>query len=65
MGYSFYRGADCCALVYDLTNANSFENIDKWKNGFIEHAAPHDPATFPFILIGNKSDLEDNRIVQE
>ena len=63
IGYSFYRGADCCALVYDMTNPKSFDNIDKWKEGFIEHAAPQDPRTFPFILIGNKSDLEDNRTV--
>ena len=20
LGYAFYRGADCCALVYDITN---------------------------------------------
>ena len=48
LGYAFYRGADCCALVYDLTNSSSFENLDKWKMGFIENASPSDVATFPF-----------------
>ena len=23
----FYRGADCCVLVYDVTNANSFKHL--------------------------------------
>ena len=48
LGYAFYRGADCCALVYDITNANSFENLNKWKLGFIENASPTDVGTFPF-----------------
>ena len=47
-----------------MTNAKSFDNIGKWKEGFLEHAAPHDPNNFPFVLIGNKSDLEENRTVQ-
>lgn len=64
LGYAFYRGADCCALVYDITNAKSFENLNKWKDGFIEHAAPHDPHTFPFVLIGNKVDRENERRVK-
>ena len=63
LGYAFYRGADCCALVYDITNSKSFENLDKWKDGFIENAGPDDPKTFPFVLIGNKVDREPERKV--
>ena len=48
LGYAFYRGADCCALVYDITNSTSFENLEKWKQGFIENASPTDVASFPF-----------------
>ena len=58
LGYAFYRGADCCALCYDLTNTTSFENLARWKNGFIENAGPTDPASFPFVLLGNKLDQE-------
>lgn len=61
LGYAFYRGADCCALVYDITNSKSFENMNKWKEGFIEHAAPQDPNSFPFVLIGNKLDKDNER----
>ena len=64
LGYAFYRGADCCALVFDITSQKSFENLSKWKEGFIEHAAPQDPSTFPFVLLGNKVDRESERKVK-
>lgn len=64
LGYAFYRGADCCALVFDITNQKSFDNITKWRDGFIEHAAPTDPNSFPFVLIGNKLDRESERKVK-
>ena len=51
-------------MVYDITNTKSFENLTKWRDGFVEHAAPSDPNTFPFILIGNKIDRESDRQVQ-
>jgi len=28
LGVAFYRGADACVLVYDLTHVKSFENLD-------------------------------------
>ena len=40
LGYAFYRGADCCALVYDITNQQSFEALSRWRDGFIENAGP-------------------------
>ncbi len=61
LGYAFYRGADCCALTYDITNATSFQNLLKWKDGFLEHSAPEDPEHFPFVLLGNKVDKEPER----
>ena len=63
LGFAFYRGADCCALTFDLTNAASFDALDKWKEGFIENAGPDDPKSFPFVLIGNKVDRESERKV--
>ena len=50
--------------MYDITSQKSFDNLSKWKEGFIEHAAPQDPKTFPFLVIGNKTDLESDRRVQ-
>ena len=44
-----------------MTNAASFDALDKWKDGFIENAGPDDPKSFPFVLIGNKVDRESER----
>ncbi|CAF3440784.1 unnamed protein product [Rotaria sp. Silwood1] len=62
VGVAFYRGADCCILVYDVTSASSFKSLDIWRDEFLTQAAPHDPENFPFVVIGNKTDL-DNRII--
>ena len=56
LGYAFYRGADCCALVFDITNPKTFDNLNTWKEGFITHAQPKDPENFPFVVMGNKID---------
>jgi Ras-related protein Rab-7A len=58
LGVAFYRGADACILCYDITNPKSFENIAHWQQEFLRQSSPHDPQNFPFILIGNKVDLE-------
>lgn len=59
LGVAFYRGADCCFLVYDITNTWSFENISNWKQSFLQKSMVQSPDTFPFMLIGNKVDLEE------
>ena len=52
------------ALCFDITEPSSFDALDKWKDGFIQNAGPDDPKTFPFVLIGNKVDREEDRKVQ-
>merc|ERR1719201_2067793 len=32
LGVAFYRGADCCVLVHDITRAKTFENLDNWRD---------------------------------
>jgi len=39
--------------------------LNKWKEGFIEHAAPSDATGFPFVLLGNKIDRESERKIVE
>lgn len=65
MGASFYRNAECCVLVCDLTEMKSFENIDTWRQEFLTQLNPKDPDNFPFILLGNKCDKEGERKVTE
>ncbi|TNV76256.1 hypothetical protein FGO68_gene15723 [Halteria grandinella] len=61
LGTAFYRGADCCLLCYDLTNQQSFENILMWKNNFLQKSMVTQPETFPFLVVGNKLDLEQEQ----
>ncbi|CUS21726.1 LAQU0S03e09318g1_1 [Lachancea quebecensis] len=63
LGVAFYRGADCCVLVYDITNAKSFENIKSWRDEFLVHANVSSPETFPFVILGNKLDVEESKKV--
>jgi Ras-related protein Rab-7A len=65
LGVAFYRGADCCVLVFDVNVAKSFEHIDNWRDEFLTQAAPRNPESFPFVLIGNKIDLENRAVTQK
>ncbi|KAI8595088.1 hypothetical protein EDD21DRAFT_392112 [Dissophora ornata] len=62
LGVAFYRGADCCVLVYDVNNAKSFETLESWRDEFLVQASPRDP-NFPFVVIGNKIDMEESKRV--
>merc|ERR1712243_422930 len=35
LGVAFYRGADCCVLVFDVTSPNSFKALDSWRDEFL------------------------------
>merc|ERR1719201_1245805 len=52
LGVAFYRGADCCVLVYDITRAKSFDSLNSWSEEFLIQASPRDPNNFPFAVIG-------------
>ncbi|CAI7993993.1 Ras-related protein rab7 [Geodia barretti] len=62
LGVAFYRGADCCVLVFDVTSANSFKTLDSWRDEFLIQASPRDPENFPFVVLGNKVDLENRAV---
>ena len=32
---AFYRGADCCVLVYDVNVMKSFDNLSNWRDEFL------------------------------
>ncbi|GIY94307.1 ras-related protein rab7 [Caerostris extrusa] len=62
LGLAFYRGADCAVLVYDVTAPNTFKSLDGWRDEFLIQAGPRDPDNFPFLVIGNKIDLENRAV---
>ncbi|XP_022894313.1 ras-related protein Rab7-like isoform X2 [Olea europaea var. sylvestris] len=36
LGVAFYRGADCCVLVYDVNVLRSFDTLDNWHEYFLK-----------------------------
>ena len=62
LGVAFYRGADCCVLVYDVTAPQTFKSLDSWRDEFLIQASPRDPDRFPFVVLGNKVDLEQRAV---
>ena len=62
LGVAFYRGADCCMLVYDTTSVKTFDNLESWRDEFLIQAGPRDPEKFPFVVVGNKVDMEDRQV---
>jgi small GTP-binding protein len=58
---NFYKGTYAALLVFDVTNLDSFNNLDKWVIEAIENIGRE----IPFILVGNKIDLDLHRIVSK
>ena len=54
----YYRQADCCLLVYDITDEYSFGEIKEYFNDRIKELCKKN---IQVILLGNKTDLEDKR----
>ncbi len=63
LGVAFYRGADACVLVFDVTKPKSFEALANWQKQFLAQADPRDPSSFPFVVLGNMIDKADSRRV--
>jgi small GTP-binding protein len=60
---TYFRKAKGVILVYDITNAKSFESLsERWMTQLNDHASPDDLAK---LLVGNKSDLEASREVSK
>ena len=55
----YYKKADCCLLVYDISNRKSFEEMKYYNEQMKERCK----ANIKAILLGNKADLENKRQV--
>ena len=58
--HAYYKGATGALVVYDVTKSATFESVDKWLKELRENAEED----IVIILIGNKSDLKDQRTVK-
>ena len=55
----FFRNANVICLVFDVTNRESYNNLNFWIN-FAEMNAP---LNVTIIVVGNKIDLDENRVI--
>lgn len=56
---AYFRGALAVILVFDITDRKSFDQLPRWLRDARVEADPH----CSVILVGNKSDLGDQRVV--
>lgn len=56
----YYKGAKAVIITFDITSSESFEGAKKWLNEIKENAND----SF-IILVGNKTDLEDSRVISK
>jgi len=56
---SYYRGVHVVVLVYDITRKETFHYMSSW----LEEARRNTTGDITILLIGNKSDLENERQV--
>ncbi|CAH8867033.1 unnamed protein product [Trichobilharzia szidati] len=56
---AYYRGAVGALLVYDVSKAPTYHNLDRWLGELRDHADQH----IVIMLVGNKCDLRHLRAV--
>jgi len=57
----FYRGSDICILTFAIDDKTSFQNLDTWRDEFLYYADVPDKLNFPFLVIGNKVDIDPEK----
>ena len=58
---NYYKGAHGIILLYDVTNKSTFNNVRNWIGQIKEEVSDK----VSIILVGNKIDDEENRVVKE
>ncbi|KAK2146722.1 hypothetical protein LSH36_586g01015, partial [Paralvinella palmiformis] len=59
---SYYRGAQGCILVYDVSSKQSFQKLDNWLGELETFATKHDIVK---MLVGNKIDKERREVTRD
>ena len=55
----YYRSANVAVLVYDVTSKTSLEDLEDWSAEIADKA----PQGIKLVVIGNKIDMENERVV--
>ena len=58
---AFFKGSDGILVVFSVCDRRSFENVNKWMSQ-IKNMAPENVT---LLLVGNKVDLKQERVVSE
>lgn len=58
---SYYKGAHGIAIVYDVTNRQSFETVTTWIEEITKKASQNTLN----VIIANKTDMTNHRVVSE
>ena len=56
---AYYKNSVCAIVTYDITKRTSFENVQEW----IDEVKSQTPKEILLVLVGNKIDLENERVV--
>ena len=59
--FNVLKNSDGIILMYDITNQKSFESISGWMDSINEKKGNN----FPIVLVGNKCDLSDQRVISK
>jgi small GTP-binding protein len=55
----YFQRASVVMIIFDIAVETSFDNIEMWLN----MAKQHSPPSTVYLLIGNKSDLHEGRVI--
>ena len=61
VSFNLIKNADGVLLMYDITNKESFDSINGWLVSIRENRGND----FPIILVGNKTDLNEKRLISK
>ncbi|MFX1450228.1 MAG: Rab family GTPase, partial [Promethearchaeota archaeon] len=55
----YLQGADGAIIIYDITRRSTFQNLENWVTNIKKIAGE-----VPYLFVGNKKDLENERNVK-
>ena len=61
MTKNLYLKSQGIIILFDITNETSFINLKNWMSQIKESCGED----IPILLVGNKIDLEDNRVINK
>lgn len=62
---TFYQGAQVVILVFDVTDKDTFLQLQVWKEVFLECTNDDDRTSYVWFVVGNKVDIKGRRQVPQ